>query len=147
MSKKNLENYIIAKGKLTRYLNDNKMRKTSERFEILKCVVNMKEHFDVDTLFMIMKNNNFRVSKATLYNTMDILVDCGIIEKHQFLSDTALYEYINPQKKRHYHIVLSDSGDYIEFEDSRIDKIIKELELKYKLDVKKSQFVLYAIKK
>jgi Fur family ferric uptake transcriptional regulator len=57
------------------YLEKNQQRKTPERFHILDEIYSNKEHFDVETLFVHMKNRNYRVSRATVYNTLDLLQD------------------------------------------------------------------------
>ena len=75
-----------------------------------------------------MKNKKYRVSRATLYNTIDLLLECSLVRKHQFSQENqASYEkcYFN---KQHDHLILTDSGEVIEFCDPRIDTIKKTIE-------------------
>ena len=69
----------------TEYLNTNGHRKTPERYAILDTIYSIDGHFDIDTLYSLMADQeNFRVSRATLYNTIILLINARLIIKHQF---------------------------------------------------------------
>jgi Fur family ferric uptake transcriptional regulator len=63
---------------------DKEQRKTTVRFAILREICGFPKHFDIDMLQNKMTDNKFRVSKATLYNTLNVLIDAGLIVRHQF---------------------------------------------------------------
>ena len=73
-----------VEGLFEAYLEQNGHRKTPERFAILHQIYSYDGHFDVDTLYEVMSKGEYRVSRATLYNTLDLLLDCNLVRRHQF---------------------------------------------------------------
>ncbi len=100
------------------YIERKGHRKTPERFAILDEVYGQTGHFDVEQLYIHMKNNNYRVSRATLYNTMELLLDCGLVIKHQFGKNIAQFEKAH-SCKQHDHIICTTCGRVDEYCDPR----------------------------
>ncbi len=110
----------------TEYLKKGNYRITPERFLVLDAVLSYDGHFDADELFFRVKTNGVRVSRATVYNTLDLLQDCGVVAKYRFGENHSRYEKTFG-KPHHDHLICLQCGDIIEFVNKKIEKVQEEV--------------------
>lgn len=140
------EIFIQAKDIFEVYLEQNGHRKTPERFAILQEIYTFQGHFAVETLYDKMQHGDCRVSRATLYNTMELLLDCNLVRKHQFGEKIAQYEKCH-RVRQHDHVIIADTGEVIEFCDPRIQQIKATLEELFGIEVLHHSLNIYARKR
>jgi Fur family ferric uptake transcriptional regulator len=112
---------------LTEHLKQGgKQRVTAERFAVLDAVLQSQGHFDAEGLYYRIISSGIKVSKATVYNTLDLLQECGLVSKYRFAENTSRYEkaYGRPH---HHHLICLKCGDIIEFVNDKLERIKEDV--------------------
>ncbi len=127
-----------VKGVLDSYLERNGHRKTPERYAILDAIYSYDRHFTLEELGELLESRNFRVSRATLYNTMKLFISLRLVVRHRLIGQTT-YEgcYKN---ENHIHQVCTMCGSVDEIQSPEIVKAIQATHLHR---FKKDGFTLY----
>lgn len=116
------EGHLKPHEHFRKYLQDGQYRITPERFEVLDAVLAWNDHFDADNLFIYLKNNGSKVSRATVYKTLNLLHECGLVSRYRFSQGHAQYEKTT-DRPHHDHMVCTRCGKIIEFENSRVERL------------------------
>ena len=112
----------------TRYLAEKKLRKTEERYAILECICSFPGHFDMCLLHQKLEEMNFHVSRDTVYNTVDVLVDSGLIVRHQLTAQAVQYE-LRMLAETHLHLICMKCGAIRELKDATLKKDVGALKI------------------
>ena len=110
--------YESIKEAFTEYIQKHKHRKTPERYAILEKIYSYEGHFNADILYNAMKSE-YRVSLATIYNTLELLIECKLIIKHQIGGQFAQYEKTFGNNT-HHHLICTNCGKVKEFTDKQL---------------------------
>ena len=130
-----LEQKCIAKG----------VKLTDQRKTIAKAMSNSNDHPDVDELYKRVSKIDTNISIATVYRTVKLFEEVGIIAKHDFKGGKARYEELN--ESHHDHLINIKTGEIIEFVDEEIENLQKKIAEKYGYDLVDHRLELYGIKK
>jgi Fur family transcriptional regulator, ferric uptake regulator len=131
-----------ARKTFSDYMQTKGLRKTPERFAILDEIYQRNDHFDVEDLFSSMKARKYRVSRATVYNTLDLLLDCNLVRKHQFHGNFSQYER-SFGYAQHNHLVCNQCKRVTEFCDPRLHHIQTGIGELLEFEIVNHSFVLY----
>ena len=130
-----IENKCIEKG----------VRLTGQRKIIAKVMSESADHPDVDELHKRINKFDNKISIATVYRTVKLFEESGILAKHEFKGGKARYEELN--ESHHDHLIDVKSGEIIEFVDEEIEKLQKKVADKYGYELIDHKLELYGVKK
>lgn len=120
--------------KFHQYLKSKGLKLTSERKDILKKVFSIHDHFDVEELLYLLKKDGKQISRASVYRTLNLLVDSSLVEKVDFGEGKAYYEHIYGHF-HHDHLICSSCGRVIQFQDPVIESRQEEICKHYDFEI------------
>ena len=130
-----IEQKCIAKG----------VKLTDQRKIIAKVMSAANDHPDVNELYNRVSKIDSKISIATVYRTVKLFEETGILTKHEFKGGKARYEELN--ESHHDHLIDIKSGEIIEFVDQEIENLQKKVAEKYGYDLVDHKLELYGVKK
>ena len=130
-----IEQKCIAKG----------VKLTEQRKIIAKVMSEANDHPDVDELYTRVSKIDAKISIATVYRTVKLFEESGIVAKHDFKGGKARYEELS--ESHHDHLIDVKTGEIIEFVDEEIEKLQKKVAEKYGYELVDHKLELYGVKK
>ena len=130
-----IEQKCISKG----------VKLTDQRRIIAKVMSESQDHPDVDELYNRVSEIDPKISIATVYRTVKLFEEVGIVAKHDFKGGKARYEQLS--ESHHDHLIDIKTGEIIEFVDDEIEKLQKKVAEKYGYELVDHKLELYGIKK
>jgi Fur family ferric uptake transcriptional regulator len=124
---------------------DKGVKLTDQRKIIAKVMSNANDHPSVDELYNRVSKIDSKISIATVYRTVKLFEESGILTKHDYKGGKARYEELN--EGHHDHLIDIKSGEIIEFVDQEIEKLQKNVAEKYGYDLVDHKLELYGVKK
>ena len=118
---------------------------TDQRKIIAKIMSDSQDHPDVDELYKRASKIDSKISIATVYRTVKLFEEAGIVAKHDFRGGKARYEELN--EGHHDHLIDIKTGEIIEFVDEEIEKLQKKVADKYGYKLVDHKLELYGVKK
>jgi Fur family ferric uptake transcriptional regulator len=115
-----------AAARFSRFLASNRLRLTRERRTILEEMLQIRGHFDADSLLARFRSRGSAVSRATLYRTLARLVEAGLVHKIEMAAGQAQYE-VMVGRHHHDHMICLECGRIVEFESRDIERLQIEI--------------------
>ncbi len=119
-------NVDVLKQQFTDFLKKKMYRNTQERYCVLERIAVLDRHFSADELYLHMNTLGDKVSRATIYSTLDLLTRCAILVKHRFQGESATYELAS-RMPHHDHLICRDCGHITEFNAKEIESLQQQI--------------------
>ena len=116
----------LLKIQFADFLKKKMYRNTQERFLVLERLAELDRHFSADELYIIINSSGLKISRATIYSTLDLLTKCNILTKHRFQGESAHFE-LSSRKPNHDHLICVECGHIIEFNEEQLYNIGKNV--------------------
>lgn len=126
------------------YLKDQGIKYTAARRKVLDAVLELHEHFEAEQLVYALKDRGFNVGKATVYRTLPLLVDCGILKQVRFDVKQAHYEHAYGEEP-HDHMVCRRCGRIVEFASAEVVKLRTQIARRHHFHVIGHRFQLVGL--
>lgn len=119
------------------------VRMTSQRRLLLKLVEEIKDHPDVDELYRRAKESDPSISLATVYRTVKLFADAGIVTRHEFKDGRARYE--RAEREHHDHLINLRTGKVVEFRSAEIERLQAEIAAQHGFRIVDHRLEIYVV--
>jgi len=135
---------LAAKQKFMAFLDQKNLRLTSQRQAIIDSVFSTEEHFTAEQLLEWSRRRDRSVSRATVYRTLPLLTESGLVREMDFGKDHKVYDPNYADHPNHSHIICQDCDKIVEFESDKIARIEDEISHKLGFAVKTQRLQITA---
>jgi Fur family ferric uptake transcriptional regulator len=125
-----------AKDKFVGFLESRKLRLTAQRQVIIDSVFSTREHFTAEQLLDWARQRDQSVSRATVYRTLPLLTESGLVREMDFGKDYKFYDPNYADHPHHSHIICNDCEKIVEFESEKLEKLESEISQRLGFSVK-----------
>ncbi|MCS7162424.1 MAG: transcriptional repressor [Bacteroidia bacterium] len=137
------EAFQQAQKHLEAYLTQQGLRRTAERTHILRAIYEELMHFDAETLHAHLLKKGLKVSRATVYNTLELFLACGLVRRYSFYEGRMIYER-SLGRQQHDHLICLDCGFIQEFCDPQVGFVLQGIERLFRMQSVRHDLVIYA---
>jgi len=127
---------------LDRYLGHQKLKQTRQRKIICDAILRLNTHVDADELHKDVTHQGHDIGLATIYRTLNLLTEAGLLEMKTFQDGRSLYELREPDG-HHDHLICLDCGRVVEFENDQIEKIQQDIARRHGMQLKTHRLDLF----
>ena len=115
-----------TRSRFANFLAKKGLKLTRQRMAVLEEIYRDPGHFEAEDLVHRLKNSSPRVSRATVYRTLDVLLECQLVEKLDFGTTRSFYEHVHPGE-HHDHLICTRCANVIEFHNERLEALQQEI--------------------
>ena len=133
-----------TKEKFLQFLDQKNLRITSQRHAIVDTVFSTDQHFTAEQLLEWAREKDSSVSRATVYRTLPLLTESGLVHEMDFGKDYKIYDPNYADHPNHNHIICNDCDKIVEFESERLDALESEISGKLGFEVESQQLRINA---
>lgn len=137
-------NFEALQEQFSTYLKQQRYRNTQERFVVLEKAIQVDKHFNADELYLLLRADGIRVSRATVYSTLDLLTKCNILVKHHFQGESAHFE-LTERLPNHDHLICTECGYIVEFQEEALNAIEERICKEYDFRPIRSSLQIFAV--
>src|SRR5437868_2865835 len=135
---------LAAKERFMTFLEGKALRMTSQRLAIIDTVFDTEEHFTAEQLLEWARRRDPSVSRATVYRTLPLLTESGLVREMDFGKDHKFYDPNYADHPNHSHIICNDCDRIVEFENDKIFKLETEISRKLGFELKTQRLQISA---
>ena len=135
---------LAAKQKFMEFLDQKNLRLTSQRQAIIDSVFGTEEHFTAEQLLEWSRRRDRSVSRATVYRTLPLLTESGLVREMDFGKDYRFYDPNYADHPNHSHIICQDCDKIVEFESEKIERLENEISHKLGFELKMQRLQISA---